>query len=277
MGPFTLDVAMQGEPAPKVKALLVLSHGIGGSELAHSALAEALARDGYLVAALRHPGDNWQDRSLSKKTPERYFDEWPRQVSRVIDALLADPRWKDRTASDDRARWWTRARPLGRRLHGAGAGRRRARPGSRRQALPRRSRRRPDLLRHRPLGADAAHAGLDVTPGPAGSGDRRHGPGGRDAHRQLARRRAPGDADLRGRARSFSGAAVSRRLDRENLPAANLRRVPNAWHFAFMDTPSMSIPTDNGDAVANPPGFDRGAFLKVLGSEIAAFFDKAFG
>lgn len=57
----------------------------------HSTLAQALARNGYLVAALRHPGDNYQDRSLLEKGPERYFDERPRQASRVIDAILADP------------------------------------------------------------------------------------------------------------------------------------------------------------------------------------------
>ena len=61
-----------------------------------------------------------------------------------------------------------------------------------------------------------------------------------------------------------------------NLSAANLRRVPNAWHFAFMDSPSMSIPSPDGDVAANPPGFDRDAFLKQLAGEITAFFDKIF-
>jgi predicted dienelactone hydrolase len=60
----------------------------------------------------------------------------------------------------------------------------------------------------------------------------------------------------------------------KNLPAANLHRVPNAWHFAFMDTPSMPLPSPDGDVAANPPGFDRDAFLKQLGTEIVAFFDK---
>jgi predicted dienelactone hydrolase len=59
-----------------------------------------------------------------------------------------------------------------------------------------------------------------------------------------------------------------------NLPAPNLHRVPNAWHFAFMDSPSMSIPSPDGDVAANPPGFDRDAFLKQLAAEITAFFDK---
>ena len=53
MGPFALDIAMGGKPVDKVKALILLSHGIGGSELGHSVLAQALARNGYLVAALR--------------------------------------------------------------------------------------------------------------------------------------------------------------------------------------------------------------------------------
>jgi predicted dienelactone hydrolase len=59
-----------------------------------------------------------------------------------------------------------------------------------------------------------------------------------------------------------------------NLPAANLHRVANAWHFAFMDTPSMSLPSAEGDVAANPPGFDRAALDKQLGVDITAFFDK---
>ncbi|MEJ8825090.1 hypothetical protein WKW80_24185 [Variovorax humicola] len=71
MGPFTVHAAMGGTPDAQVKGLIVLSHGNGGSELGHASLAEALARDGYLVAAIRHPGDNWQDRSLLANGPAR--------------------------------------------------------------------------------------------------------------------------------------------------------------------------------------------------------------
>ena len=60
-----------------------------------------------------------------------------------------------------------------------------------------------------------------------------------------------------------------------HLPAPQLRRVPNAWHFAFMDSPSMPIPSPDGDVAANPPGFDREAFLKRLAGEITDFFDKS--
>jgi hypothetical protein len=42
-----------------------------------------------------------------------------------------------------------------------------------------------------------------------------------------------------------------------------------------MDSPGMSIPSPDGDVAANPPGFDRDAFLKQLAVEITDFFDKA--
>ena len=59
-----------------------------------------------------------------------------------------------------------------------------------------------------------------------------------------------------------------------NLPAAELHRVPNAWHFAFMDTPTLAILTPDGDIAADPPGFDRKTFLTTLGGELAAYFDR---
>lgn len=73
MGPFTPMVAINGVPESTVKGLIVLSHGTGGSELGHSRLAEGLAEHGYLVAALRHPRDNWQDHSLYNDGAGAYF------------------------------------------------------------------------------------------------------------------------------------------------------------------------------------------------------------
>ena len=61
----------------------------------------------------------------------------------------------------------------------------------------------------------------------------------------------------------------------QNLPGIELRSVPNAWHFAFMDTPSTAVQTDDGDIRADPPGFERAAFLKQLATELPAFFDQA--
>ena len=90
MGPW-LPVVAPGAPASDapLKGLILISHGTGGTELNHHNLATRLAREGYLVAAVRHAGDNWQDRSLIASG--RYFSERPLQLSRVLDALLASP------------------------------------------------------------------------------------------------------------------------------------------------------------------------------------------
>jgi predicted dienelactone hydrolase len=278
MGPFSLDVAIGGKPSDKVKALLLLSHGIGGSELGHSVLAQALARNGYLVAALRHPGDNWQDRSLIEKRPERYFDERPRQASRVIDAILADPAWKDRIASDGQG---PRVGALG---HSAGGYTVLALAGAR-----------PDLSRVRkhcqveapedPIFCGMGRSDAAMATSPAATSSLK------DERVRAIVAMAPAGVLLTAESLATVRAATmvyEAELDRflvprfhaewvaSNLPAANPHRVPNAWHFAFMDSPTMSIPSPDGDVAANPLGFDRGAFLKQLADEITAFFDKAF-
>ena len=84
MGPFPQTVAINGAPEPKVKGLIVISHGTASTELGFATLARALARNGYLVASVEHVGDTWQDQSM-RATPGRYFAERPRQASRVID------------------------------------------------------------------------------------------------------------------------------------------------------------------------------------------------
>jgi predicted dienelactone hydrolase len=276
MGPFTLDVAIGGKPVDKVKALILLSHGNGGTETAHSVLAQALARNGYLVAALRHPGDNWQDRSLMEKGAERYFDERPRQASRVIDAILADPAWKARIATDSQG-------PLvGALGHSAGGYTVLALAGAR-----------PDLSRMRQhclaegsedsIFCGMGRSGVAIPPLPVAT------PSLKDERVRAIVAMAPTGVLLTAESLSTVRAATmiyEAELDRflvprfhaewvaSNLPAPNLHRVPNAWHFAFMDTPSMSLPSPDGDVAADPPGFDRAAFLKQLAVEITAFFDK---
>jgi predicted dienelactone hydrolase len=97
MGPFPQTVAINGAPAPAVKGLIVISHGTLSTQMGFATLAQTLARHGYLVASVEHVGDTWQDPSM-RATPARYFAERPRQVSRVIDTVLADPQWSSRMA-----------------------------------------------------------------------------------------------------------------------------------------------------------------------------------
>lgn len=289
MGPFSPEVAMRAEPEASVKGLIVLSHGTGGSELGHSRLAVALARAGYLVAALRHPGDNYQDSSLMASGGDRYFTERPRQASRVIDALLADPQWKDRIARDGKG---PRVGAVG---HSAGGytvvalvG---GRPDVARIGSHCREHRADDPIfcsmgRAERAGSAAAAAASAQTPSAAPSPS----PMSADPRVRAVVALAPlgvvfDAASLR--AIKVPVAVYTAEADRWLVPrfhggwiAANVkgveaRPVPKAWHFAFMDTPSLPIPTPDGDIAADPPGFDRAAFLQQLGREVPAFFDKA--
>ena len=87
-GPFELQTVPEATLNDKQRGLIVISHGTGGSNIAHHPIAAALARAGFLVAALTHPGDNYQDRSLV--AGPLYFDERPRQLKALLRALLTD-------------------------------------------------------------------------------------------------------------------------------------------------------------------------------------------
>lgn len=290
MGLFTARVAPQSPPDAKFKGLIILSHGTGGSELGHSSLAEALARSGYMVAALRHPGDNWQDRSLWQKPPGAFFIERPRQVSRVIDALLGDPEWKERIARDAEG-------PLvGALGHSAGGYTVIALAGGQ-----------PDLARIVQHCQD--HRADDPIFCNMGRNDPMRSGGGTNTEARDQWQTSPSIpplADKRVRAvvamapmgvvftaSSLRGIQIPAAIyaaeqDRwlvprfhaewiaKNVAQAELHHVRNAWHFAFMDRPSSPIPTPDGDVAADPPGFDRQALLTQLHAALPAFFNKVF-
>jgi predicted dienelactone hydrolase len=280
LGPFSAHVAPQATPEASFKGLIVISHGLGGSELVHESLAEALARSGYLVAALRHPGDNWQDHSLIERGPVAYLEERPRQVSRVLDALLADPQWSARVARDAGG---PRIGALG---HSAGGYTVLALVGGRFDV----ARFREHCAAHRdddPI--FCRRAGSNAVPVAAGTS--------RDAS-PLADPRVRAVVALVPVGAVFDAASLegisipvliySAEKDRflvprfhalyvaSHMPAAALHVVPNAWHFAFADPPGMAIPSDDGDLRDDPPGFDRPAFLRQLQGDLPAFFDTAF-
>jgi predicted dienelactone hydrolase len=281
MGPYVAHVAPQAAPAATFKGLIVISHGKGGSELNHESLAEALARDGYLVAALRHPGDNWQDHSLFERGPAAYLDERPRQVSRVIDAMLGDPPWSDRIAKDARG---PRVGALG---HSAGGYTVLALAGGRfdlaRLAAHCNAHRADDPIFCRRSGPDAPAIAASATMFDASTlSDPRV-----RAVVALAPLGAVFDAGSLERI-AVPAAIYAAERDRyvvprfhaewvaAHMPGATLHVVPNAWHFAFMDPPGGPIPSDDGDLRDDPPGFDRQAFLRELRRDAPAFFDAAF-
>ena len=76
-------------PAAGEHPLVVLSHGYGGNWGKQVWLASALAHQGYIVAAVNHPGTTNKDRS-----PQAAAQLWqrPADLSRAIDAVLAQPK-----------------------------------------------------------------------------------------------------------------------------------------------------------------------------------------
>ena len=74
-------------PQDGTHPLVVLSHGYGGSWRNLNWLAGALVERGYIVAATDHPGTTTFDRSPAEAAK---LWERPRDLSRLIDALLAD-------------------------------------------------------------------------------------------------------------------------------------------------------------------------------------------
>ena len=82
---FEMQVANNAPPADGKFGLIVISHGAGGLSLNHRDLAIALASHGYVVAAPTHPRGKNNDISGVSVWVGR-----PKQVSRVIDALLGD-------------------------------------------------------------------------------------------------------------------------------------------------------------------------------------------
>ena len=285
MGPFTANVAAGSAPEATFKGLIVLSHGTGGTELGHSSLAEALARHGYLVAALRHPGDNWQDRSLLAISAQRYFIDRPQHVSRVIDALLANPEWASRIAKDAQG---PRIGAVG---HSAGgysvlalAG---AQPDLSRLTAHCASQRAADPI-FCSIGASSAPASNSPTPVvgapvviPTLTDGRVRAVvamtplGVLLSPESLAKVSVP-TAIYQADQDRFLVPRFHAQWVASQVAGAALRRVKNAGHFAFMDTPSMPIMSEDGDIGSNPPGFDRGLFLQQLGCELPAFFDKAW-
>lgn len=79
LGLFAHDIVAGAALPNESHPLVVMSHGTGGDFTGHADTAAALARAGFIVAALTHPGDNWRDRSRSGRIGER-----PQALSALI-------------------------------------------------------------------------------------------------------------------------------------------------------------------------------------------------
>ena len=93
LGPYEFSGTQDVEPAAGQFGLVILSHGSSGSDLGHRDTAIALAKAGYIAAAPLHPRNSLGDMGDDQRI---VLDGRPRQLSAVIDALLAEPTWSSR-------------------------------------------------------------------------------------------------------------------------------------------------------------------------------------
>ncbi|WP_313540353.1 prolyl oligopeptidase family serine peptidase [Sphingomonas sp.] len=83
LGLYAQDVVPGAVVAESPHPLIVISHGSGGDFAGHVDTAVALARAGFIVAALTHPGDNWRDSSRATEVERR-----PAALSATISYML---------------------------------------------------------------------------------------------------------------------------------------------------------------------------------------------
>ncbi len=86
LDPLVIDGVKDCPVAGTRLPLVVVSHGTGGSFLGHHDTAATLADAGFVVAAISHPGDNFQD--LSRQGYLSAFATRPVDMRRLIDYML---------------------------------------------------------------------------------------------------------------------------------------------------------------------------------------------
>jgi len=82
---FSQTVALAAAPSGQHLPLIVMSHGTGGSYGEHYDTALALAKAGFVVAAVAHTGDTHDDISRNTRISDR-----PAHIHRLIDYMLTE-------------------------------------------------------------------------------------------------------------------------------------------------------------------------------------------
>jgi predicted dienelactone hydrolase len=86
---WVVDALSDAPPADGRFPLILLSHGDGGHRLSHHDLATDLARLGFIVVTVTHPGDS--DREPNAWRSDRVLVAREHDLRSALDAVLADP------------------------------------------------------------------------------------------------------------------------------------------------------------------------------------------
>ncbi|HXP76852.1 MAG TPA: dienelactone hydrolase family protein [Stellaceae bacterium] len=266
-GLWTVDALRDAPPADGRFPLILLSHGDGGHRLSHHDLATYLARHGYVVVAVTHPGDS--DRDPTAWRTDRVLVGREYDLRAALDAVLADPVFG---AHVDRDRIGVAGFSLGgyTALLLAGAV--------------------PDLARFSTYCRDTGAAPATCTDRPPVI---RPGLGFfRDERIKAAYLMAPGPGYLFTRdgladvtipihiddaaedevlARPYAGERIRDLLPRP--PEYVL--VPGVGHYAYLAPCPETLRQQTPRLCTDPPGIARAAFHAELGAEMMEFFQRA--
>jgi len=265
---FEMQVASNGAASDGTFGLIVISHGAGGLALNHRDLAMALASHGYVVAAPTHP--RGKDKDISG--PGVWIGR-PKQVSRVIDAVLED---KELGPHIQRDRIGIVGHSNGGYTALAVAG---AKPST--AAIIAHCRQHPDDSRFCSRGGaatrDAARKGGDI-------------PDVRDSRVRAVVLMAPNAAPFTDDALAKVTVPVrvygaehddltlvpyhAERLAKALPPGTEYILVKRAGHFSFVTSFPWALKIVAGEAARDPEGFDRDAMHEVMNAEIVGFFDR---
>jgi predicted dienelactone hydrolase len=262
--------------------LLLLSHGTGGTADTLDWLAAGLARAGYIVIGVNHPGNN----ATEPHTPEGFLLWWERaaDLSDALDAILADAQFADRIDRD-------RIGAVGFSLGGytvleiAGA---RTKPGALQAfcASPQ-----ADAVCHPPEMAGLNTAAVTVTPSPETQASlARAGQSYRDPRVKAVFAIAPalGEAfaadsfaDVHIPVALLAGAQDQAAPVATNIlriagfiPAAQVTLIPGAGHYTFLDVCTPAGATVLPQLCGDGPGVDRAAVHAQAVETARAFFDR---
>jgi predicted dienelactone hydrolase len=265
---FEMQVASNAPPADGKFGLIVVSHGAGGLSLNHRDLAMALASHGYVVVAPTHPRGENNDISGVSVWVGR-----PKQVSRVVDALLEDAELGPRI---ERERIGVVGHSNGGYTALAVAG---AKPSP--AASVAHCQRHPDDFRFCSYGGAATREATRKV------GDI---PDVRDPRVRAIVLMAPNAAPFTDDA--LAQVVVPVRLygaERDDLtlvryhaerlakalpPQTEYVLVKRAGHFSFVASFPGVLKRIAGEAAKDPEGFDRDALHEAMNSEIVGFFDR---
>ena len=254
----TRDCPVAGQGLP----LVVVSHGAGGSALGHHDTAATLADAGYVVAAINHPGDNFQD--LSRQDYLSAFATRPVDMKRLTDYMLGA--WPQRAQLDaGKVGFFGFSRGGYTGLVAIGA----VPDWTSRQDLC-------SPLSTRPLCGEIRRKEIPATPAPD--------PRIRAAvivdplsvfdAKGLGHVRTP--IQLWASALGGDGVTLqSVETVRQGLPSApDWHLAINAGHFAFLAPCSPALADVAPEICRDAPGFDRAAFHQVFNAQVLAFFQR---